>query len=45
MGEDEHKDMIPYVIAGLVALVLIGIVWKWLRGEYVDALKQLMPFP
>ena len=41
MGEhDDNSDMIFYVIAGLVALVLINLVWKWLTGAYVEAIQN-----
>lgn len=45
MGDHEHKDMIPYVIAGLVALVLINIVWRWMMGAYVEAIKDATTLP
>lgn len=35
MSEHEHSDMIIYVIAGLVALVLLNLGWKWLTGGYI----------
>ena len=40
MSEREHSDMIPYVIAGIVALVVAHLVWRWMRDEYIDAIKN-----
>ena len=40
MSEREHSDMIFYVIAGLVALILMNLVLKWLTGAYVEAIKD-----
>ena len=40
MSERELSDMIFYVIAGLVAMVLMNLVWKWLTGAYVEAIKD-----
>jgi uncharacterized YccA/Bax inhibitor family protein len=43
MGERDNNDMIFYIIAGLVVLVLINLAWKWFTGGYVDAIKELTP--
>ena len=37
---NNHRDMIPYVIAGLVALVLMNLVWRWLRDGYIEAINK-----
>lgn len=43
MGDrNEHSDMIPYVIAWIVGLVIINLVWKWLMGG-VGAIIEATP--
>ena len=40
MGDrNDHSDMIPYVIAFLIALVLINILYRWGVGSYVEAIE------
>ena len=43
MAEHEHNDMVFYIIAGLVALVLINLVWRWLVGGYYNAAIDATP--
>jgi hypothetical protein len=40
MGERNNSDMVFYVIAGLVAMVLMHLVWRWLRDGYIDAINK-----
>ena len=41
MGErNNHSDMIPYIIGGLVAMVLMHFVWRWLRDGYIEAINK-----
>lgn len=42
MGDrNDHSDMIPYVIAFLIALVVINVLMsKWTDG-YVDAIEKV----
>lgn len=41
MGEDnDHSDMIPYVILFVILLVLINTVFKWWIGSWADAVDK-----
>lgn len=40
MSERNNSDMVFYVIAGLVALVLMNLVWRMLRDGYIETLNK-----
>ena len=40
MSERNNSDMVFYVIAGLVALVLMNLVWRGMRDGYIDAINK-----
>ena len=41
MGEhNDNSDMVFYVIAGILALIVINLVWRWMTGGYVEAIKS-----
>ena len=40
MGERNNRDIVFYVIAGLVAMVLMHLVWRWLRDGYIEAINK-----
>ena len=41
MGEhNDHSDMIPYVIAFFILLILINTLFKWWIVSWFDAIKK-----